>query len=77
MSEKRIGFPETVVFVRQYSDCSNMCLSIQSKMGADFTEPQGYPDHSFFRMVEMFTRISTPEKKDQILSSFKQLLHLA
>ena len=71
MSEKRLSSPKIVVVVRQYSDCSNLYLSIRSKMGPGFTEPFGYPDHSTFCMVEMFTRVSTIEKKDQILSSFQ------
>lgn len=71
LSEKRIGFPKTVVFVRRYSDCFTLYLSIRSKMGPSFTEPAGYPDHFTFRLVEIFTRVSTIEKKEQVLASFQ------
>ena len=58
------------MFVRQYSDCSNLYLMIRSKMGSNFTEPPGYPDHAMFRLAEMYSRVATNEKKEQILSTF-------
>ena len=44
--ERRVKCPKTIVFVRQYSDCTNVYLMIRSKMGSNFTEPPGYPDHA-------------------------------
>ena len=44
--ERRVNCPKTVVFVRQYSDCSNLYLMIRSKMGSNFSEPPGYPDYA-------------------------------
>ena len=68
--ERRVNCSKTVVFVRQYSDCSNLYLMIQSKMGSNFTEPPGYPDHAKFRLAEMYSRVAMNEKKEQILSTF-------
>ena len=68
--ERRVNCPKTVVFVRQYSDCSNLYLMIRNKMGSNFTEPPGYPDHAKFRLAEMYSRVATNEKKEKILSTF-------
>ena len=68
---ERATFPKTVMFVRSCADCSNLYKFIRAKLGPDFTVPSGYPDHYKFRMVEMFTRICTINKKEQILISFK------
>ena len=57
LSEKRTAFPKTVLFCRQYRDCSNMYAVIRHKMGTSFAEPLGYPDLSQFRMVELYTRV--------------------
>ena len=67
---KRTDYPKTVIFVRQYRDCSDLYLMLQHKLGSAFTEPPGYPNVSQFRMVEMYSRVLTNEKKEQVLSSF-------
>ena len=45
-------------------------MMIKHKMGAAFTEPQGYPNLSGFRLVEMFTAVLTSEKKGDVSQSF-------
>lgn len=67
------SYPKTILFVRQYSDCSDLYQLIKSKMGDSFTEPPGpgYPDHSKFRVVEMYTSVNTVGKKEQVLETFK------
>ena len=68
--EESYDFVKSVLFVRQYSDCSDLYSLLQRKLGANFTHPPGYPNLSQFRQVEMFTRVLTTSKKQQILSSF-------
>ena len=70
LADKRTAFPKTVLFCRQYRDCSDLYAAIRHKMGTSFAEPLGYPDLSQFRMVELYTRVSTPEKREQIITSF-------
>ena len=60
-----VNCPKTIVFVRQYSYCSNFYLMIQSKMGSNFTETPGYPDHAMIRLAEMYSRVAMIEKKEQ------------
>ena len=65
--EESYDFVKSVLFVRQYSDCSADLYSLlQRKLGANFTDLPGYPNISQFRQVEMFTRVLTTSKKQQI-----------
>ncbi len=67
---KRANFPKSIVFCRNYRDCSQLYLSLQSSLGRDFNEPPGYPNLHEFRLIEMYTRASLPEMKEKVLSSF-------
>lgn len=68
--QRRINFPKTIVYVRSYKDCATLYQLLKSKMGLEFTEPVGYPNLSGYRMIEMYTRVLPPEKKDEVLHSF-------
>ena len=61
------GFPKTVIFVHTYKYCSNIYLMIQQELGELFISPPGYPNVEQFRQVEMFTRVLTVEKRNQVL----------
>lgn len=63
-------FPKTVVFVRKYRDCSDLYAILQYKLGSAITDPPGYPNVSEYRRVEMYSRVLTTEKKEQVLSTF-------
>ena len=41
-----------------------------SKLGACFTEPPGYPNLSGYRIIDMFTRVLTIPKKEEVMASF-------
>ena len=72
LKEKRLNFPKTILFVREFSDCSNLYKLIRLKMGKFFTELPRYPDHYKFLLVEMYSSVATVAKKEQILlASFK------
>lgn len=60
---KRILFPKTVIYVRSYSDCSGVYMRLKRYMGTAFTEPEGSPNITGFRLIDMFTRVLTNEKK--------------
>ena len=66
-------FPKTVVYVRSYSDCSKIYMSLKEKVRAEFTEPQGCPNVTSHRIVDMFTRVLTTEKKDEVLHSYSEI----
>ena len=70
LKSKRCYFPKTIIFVRTYQDCSNIYMFLKKKMGTMFTEPAGYPNVSAYRLVDMYSRVSTIEKKEEVLQSF-------
>ena len=67
---KRRDTPKTIVFVRQYSDICGLYLSIAKKMGASILDPIGSPYLSQYRMVDMYTRVSTADNKESMLARF-------
>ena len=73
LKSKGIGFPKTVVFVRTYKDCSCIYAMLKQKLGQYFTDPPGYPHLSPFRLVDMYTRVLTLEKKTEVLESFSKV----
>ena len=70
IKQKKTDYPETVIFCWQYLDCTNMYLISLNKLGSDITDPPGFPNLQQFRIVDIFTRASTVEMKEKILSSF-------
>lgn len=63
-------FPKTVLFVRTYRDCSDLYALLQHKLGSAITDPPGYPNVSEYRRLEMYSRVLTTQKKEQVLSTF-------
>ena len=68
----RTAFPKTVIYVRSYSDCSSVYMHLKRVMGSGFTDPEGSPNLAGFRLVDMFSRVLTNEKKDEVLKSFSK-----
>ena len=69
LKQKRLLFPKTVIYVRSYSDCSKINMLLRRKLGPSFTEPAGCPNVTGYRIIDMFTRVLTEEKKE-VLQSF-------
>ena len=66
----RAEYPKTIVFCRRYKDCSKLYRLLRKNLDSGFTHPPGYPNFHKFRLVDMYTRASTPEMKEKVLSSF-------
>ena len=69
-SEKRAKFPKAVLFCRRYTDCSALYITLRKKLGSGLTEPPDYPDLSEFRMVELYTKVSKPAKREAVVERF-------
>lgn len=69
-NEKRANFPKTILFCRRYIDCSQIFITLRSKLGNGITEPPDYPDLSEFRMVELYTKVSKPSKREAVVNRF-------
>ena len=73
IKEDRILYPKTLIYVRSYSDCSDICLQLRSKLGLETTDPPGCPSVADHRLVGVFTRMSTNAKKDEVNQSFTEV----
>lgn len=69
-------FPKTVVFVRKYTDCSELYSILEHKLGSEVTSPPGYPNISEYRRIEMYSRVQTVEKKEKVLETFCSTIEL-
>lgn len=73
LREKRIGYPKTIVYVRTYRDCYDIYLMIRRRLGREILHPPEAPNLSQFLMVDMFTRVNTNVKKEQIIGRFREV----
>lgn len=62
-----IEYPKTIIFCRSYSDCSTIYIKLCMKLGNHFTFPPGYPDFHEYRLVELYSRASTQQVKDEVI----------
>ena len=70
LASKRLMFPKTIIYVRTYRSCIDVYMAIKGKLGVGFTEPPGYPNLSGYRIIDMFTRVLTTPKKEELMASF-------
>lgn len=50
-----------------------VCMLLKSKLGSFITEPPGCPSVSSHRLVDMFTRVLSAEKKEDVKHSFSEI----
>ena len=68
--EFKHDFPKTIIFVRRYSDCSNLYSLLRHHLGSFLTDPPCYPCIFPYRRVEMFTSVLTKSMREQLVNSF-------
>ena len=60
--------------MRSYKDCSTcIYVMLKWKLGKHLTDPPGYPNLSSFRLVNMYTRVLTADKKAEVLDIFSKV----
>ena len=70
LNNRPLECPKTLIFCRRYDDCSGLYLTLVGKLGRSITYPAGYPNIQQFRVIDMYTRASTPELKERIIAAF-------
>ncbi len=68
--QKGSGFPKSVIFIRKYRHCSDLYALLLHKLGTHFTDPPGYPNIVKYRLIDMYSRVLTAKKKENVLTSF-------
>ena len=69
---QRKSYPRLLIFCRTISDCANIYEFFHDKLGKECTHPIGAPDISRFRLVDMYTSVTTSGVKDQIQQHMQQ-----
>lgn len=69
---QRVSYPRVLIFCRTISHCANIYEFFHQKLGHEFTHPIGAPDISYFRLVDMYTSVTTPDVKEQIQKQMQQ-----
>ena len=64
--------PKTIVFCRSYKDCTDLYVPLTEQLGENATYPIGYPNILEYRYVSMYTRVSTTEMKQMVMSLFSR-----
>lgn len=68
--KKNLEYPKTIIFCQNYQDCSSLYLSLVECLGVNKTYPPGYPNLVDYRLLTMYTRASTPQMKQTVMSLF-------
>ena len=67
LRHERANMPRVIIYCRSFEDCSNVYLLFRHCMGANFTNA---PDINRFRLVDMFTSVTDPHIKEEIIQRF-------
>lgn len=70
LKKERTKMPRLIIYCLRYEDCADLYIFFRNGLGEDFTEPPNYPDHSRFRLVDMFTSCTDAEVKSEIIAAF-------
>ena len=68
-----VQIPETVLFIRKYGDCSDLYISLETKLGKKIIDPPGYPNLAQLRRIEMYPSVlaTSLEKKKKYCQHFQ------
>lgn len=69
---EKVKYPKTIVFCRSYKECTDLFVTLMEQLGEDATHPTGYPNLLEYRYVSMYTRASTTEMKQMVMSLFSR-----
>ena len=70
---KRTDMEKTIIFCRTYDHTSHIYMYFKYMLGEEFTDPIRYPNIARFRLVDMYTALTTKDVKEEIVSSFKSV----
>ena len=70
---KEDSMEKVLIFCQTINDCSTLYFFFKRELGRCFTYPQGAPDISKYRRVEMFHSCTESSVKEQIIKSFTEI----
>lgn len=70
---EKLSYPKTIIFCPSYTACTTLYLTLMERLGEHATNPPGYPDLIEYRYVTMYTRASTLDMKERVMSLFSNI----
>ena len=67
---EKLEYPKTIDFCPNYGACTTLYFTLMEKLGKNATNPAGYVNLVEFRYITMYTRASTVEMKQRVMSLF-------
>ena len=62
---------KTIIYSRSFGVCADIYLYLKDQLGTALTNPEHAPDLPEFRHVDMFTSVTDPTHKSEIIRLFK------
>ena len=56
LKEERLAILRLIIYRPRYDDCSKLYKYFRNELGEGFMEPMDAPDHSRFRLAEVYQR---------------------
>ena len=66
----------TIIFCKSYTSCISICFFFKRSIGKAISEPEGFPNLTELRIVDMFTACTHPTVKNIISKQFQQPYNL-
>ena len=71
LQHQRTAFHQTIIYAQSLRMCAEIYLYFKAYLGTGFTHPEQAPDIPQFRTVDMFTSVTDPSHKMEILYLFE------
>ena len=72
LEQQKRSFPKTIIYGQSFGMCADIYLYLKRYLGSSFTVPGDAPDIPQFRLVDMFTSVTDPGHKSEIIRLFKE-----
>ena len=68
----RDNMPRTIIFCRRYKECAHMYHIFEQLLGDQFTHPPNAPNVIRYRLVDMYTKCTEANIKEDIITEFSK-----
>ena len=72
LKELRACTPRTIIFCRRYSECSIIYNIFEHSLKGEFTDPPNAPNLVKYRLVDMYTKCTEADIKEEIITEFSK-----
>ena len=70
LKKDRERTPRTIVYCQSYNMCADVYIFLSQNLGCELTKPIDAPNLARFRLVDMFTSVTSSKQKETIIDLF-------